>query len=48
MGSGKTKFGVIVALPTYKSVVIDGAELDIAEARQWDQEQAGLGSTSSS
>ena len=31
-------------MPGYQLVVTDGAELDIAEARQWYQEQAGLGS----
>ena len=30
-------------MPGYQLVVTDGAELDVAEARQWYQEQAGLG-----
>ena len=30
-------------MPGYQLVVTDGAELDIAEAQQWYQEQAGLG-----
>jgi plasmid stabilization system protein ParE len=31
-------------VPVYQLVITDDAELDIAEARQWYQEQAGLGS----
>lgn len=31
-------------MPGYQLVVTDGAELDIADARRWYQEQAGLGS----
>jgi len=32
-------------MPAYQLVITDGAELDIAEACQWYQEQAGLGSS---
>ena len=31
-------------MPAYQLVITDSAELDIAEARRWYQEQAGLGS----
>jgi plasmid stabilization system protein ParE len=30
-------------MPAYRLVITDDAELDIAEARRWYQEQAGLG-----
>lgn len=30
-------------MPDYQLIITDGAELDIAEAQQWYQEQAGLG-----